>query len=36
MGSLLWVEKETPAARELAHAGVEPLKRGLTGDAHFI
>ena len=31
MGSLLWVEKETSAARKLAHAGVEPLKRGLTG-----
>jgi hypothetical protein len=29
MGSLLWVEKETLAARGLAHVVVDPAKQGV-------
>jgi hypothetical protein len=31
MGSLLWVEKETPPAAGLAHPGVDPSKEGVDG-----
>jgi hypothetical protein len=36
MGSLLWVEMETSLAGELAHAGIEPLKSGVDGQASVI